>query len=155
MRWEFDPWVRKILWRRKWQPTPIFLPGESHGQRRLVGYSPWGCKKLDTTERACVRVYTHTHTHPWISYIHLNHLVLVVSPETKESEVKVAQLCPTLCHPMDYIVHGTLQARILEWVTFPFSRGSFQSRDWTQVSRIAGRFFTSWATRETQEYWSG
>ena len=39
-----DPWVRKILWRRKWQPTPVLLPGESHGQRSLVGHSPWGCK---------------------------------------------------------------------------------------------------------------
>ena len=45
--------------------------------------------------------------------------------------------CPTLCHPMDYTVHGILQARILEWVAFPFSRGSSQPRDWTQVSRIA------------------
>ena len=41
----FDPWVGKIPWRRKWQPTPVFLPGESHGQRRLAGYSPWGCKR--------------------------------------------------------------------------------------------------------------
>ena len=40
----FDPWVRKILWRRAWQATPVFLPGESHGQRSLVGYSPWGHK---------------------------------------------------------------------------------------------------------------
>ena len=43
-RCEFDLWVGKILWRRKWQPTPIFLPGESHGQRSLLGYSPWGPK---------------------------------------------------------------------------------------------------------------
>ena len=47
----FNPWVGKIPWRRKWQPTPVFLPGESHGRRRLVGYSPRGCKELDTTER--------------------------------------------------------------------------------------------------------
>ena len=40
----FDPWVEKIPWGRKWQPTPIFLPGESHGWKRLAGYSPWGCK---------------------------------------------------------------------------------------------------------------
>ena len=40
----FDPWVGKIPWRRKWQPTPVFLPGESHGWRSLVGYSPWGCR---------------------------------------------------------------------------------------------------------------
>ena len=38
----FDHWVRKIPWRRKWQPTPVFMPGKSHGQRSLVGYSPWG-----------------------------------------------------------------------------------------------------------------
>ena len=46
----FYPWVRKILWRRKWQPTPVFLPGESHGQRSLAEFSPWGHKELDTTE---------------------------------------------------------------------------------------------------------
>ena len=45
----FDPWVRKIPWRSKRQPTPVFLPGESHGQRSLVGYSLWGCKELNTT----------------------------------------------------------------------------------------------------------
>ena len=42
--------VGKILWRRKWQSTPVLLPGESHGQMSLVGYSPWGRKELDTTE---------------------------------------------------------------------------------------------------------
>ena len=47
----FDPWVRKIPWKRKWQPTPVLLPGKSHGLRSLVGYSPWGLKELDTTER--------------------------------------------------------------------------------------------------------
>ena len=45
-----DPWVRKIPWRRKWQSPPVSLPGKSHGQRSLVGYSPWSCKELDTTE---------------------------------------------------------------------------------------------------------
>ena len=54
---------------------------------------------------------------------------------------------------MGYTVHGILQARILEWVAFPFSRGSFQRRDQTQVSYIAGRFFTSWATREEEAEW--
>ena len=47
----FDPWVGRIPWRRKWQPTPVFLPGKSHGQRSLAGYSPWGHKELDTTEK--------------------------------------------------------------------------------------------------------
>ena len=59
------------------------------------------------------------------------------------SEVKVAQLCLTLCDPMDYTAHGILQARILEWVAFPFSWRSSQPRDQTQVSHIAGRSFTS------------
>ena len=65
-----------------------------------------------------------------------------------ESEVKVAQSCLTLCNPIDYSVHGILQLRILEWVAFPFSRGSSQPRDQTQLSHIAGGFFTSGATRK-------
>ena len=48
-RW-FDPWVGKIPWRRAQQPTPVFLPGEFHGQRSMVGYSSWCCKELDMTE---------------------------------------------------------------------------------------------------------
>ena len=64
---------------------------------------------------------------------------------TNQIEVKVAQSYLTVCNPMDYTVHGILQARILKWVAFPFSRGSSQSRDWTQVSHITGRFFNSWA----------
>ena len=63
---------------------------------------------------------------------------------------KVAQSCPILCHPMDYTVHGILQARILEWVAFPFSRGSSQPRNQTGVPCISGRFFTNWAIREAQ-----
>ena len=63
-------------------------------------------------------------------------------------KVKFAQLCPTLRNPMDYTVHGILQARILERVAIPSSRGSSQPRDRTQVYHIAGGFFTSWATRE-------
>ena len=53
-----EPVSGSYLWRRKWQPTPVFLPGEPHGQRSLVGYSPWGRKESDTTEQL-----THTHTH--------------------------------------------------------------------------------------------
>ena len=49
-RHEFETWVGKIPWRRKWQPTPVFLPGESHGQRSLAGYGPWGRRDSDMTE---------------------------------------------------------------------------------------------------------
>ena len=55
----FDSWVRKIPRRRAWQPTPVFLPGESHGQRSLVGYGPWGCKESDTIEMT-QQVHTDT-----------------------------------------------------------------------------------------------
>ena len=54
-RHAFDPWVRKMPWRREWQPTPVFLPGKSPGQRSLVGYTPWGCKESYTTAQL------HTH----------------------------------------------------------------------------------------------
>ena len=49
-RHRFNPQIWKIPWRRAWKPAPVFLPGESHGQRSLVGYSPWGHKDLDKTE---------------------------------------------------------------------------------------------------------
>ena len=73
--------------------------------------------------------------------------------EVKWSEV--TQSCPTLCDPMDCSllcssVHGIFQARVLEWVAISFSRGSSWPTDWTQVSRIVGRYFTVWATREVQ-----
>ena len=51
---EFDPWMGKIPWRREWPPTPVFLPGEFHGQRSLVGYSPWGCRESNMTEQQAV-----------------------------------------------------------------------------------------------------
>ena len=54
----FDPWVRKIPWRRKWQNTPAFLPGKSHGQRNLEDYSPWGCKESDIIE--------------WLTHVHIS-----------------------------------------------------------------------------------
>ena len=77
----------------------------------------------------------------------------------RESESEIAQLCPTLCYPMDYSlpdssVHGIFQARVLEWVAISFSRGSSWPRDRTWVSRIAGRRFTISATREGNvNYW--
>ena len=53
----FDPWVRKIPWRRKWQPTTVFLPGEFHGQRSLVGYSSWG-HEIVAYDQATKRAHT-------------------------------------------------------------------------------------------------
>ena len=54
----FDPWVGKIPWGRKWQPTPVFLPGESQGQRSLADYSPWGHKESETTEQLSMHTFS-------------------------------------------------------------------------------------------------
>ena len=72
----FDPWVRKILWRRKWQPTLVFLPGKFHGWRILIGYSPWGHKESDTTEW----LHFHFVNREYICIFILNFLRLVVKP---------------------------------------------------------------------------
>ena len=74
--------------------------------------------------------------------LHCRQILYQLSYQVKV-KVEVAQLCPILCNPMDYRVLGILQARILEWVAVPFSRRSAKPRDRTQVSRIAGEFFTS------------
>ena len=104
-------------WRRAWQPTAVFLSGKSHGHRSLVGYSPWGCRDSDTIEAT-----EHIIMLKW--WTSLSCVLLFATPWT---------------------VHGIFQVRMLEWVAFPFARGSSQPRDWTQVSHIAGGFFTSWA----------
>ena len=56
-----DPWFATILWRREWQPTPVFLPGESHGQKSLEEYSPWGLKGWDTTEQLILSLSWYTY----------------------------------------------------------------------------------------------
>ena len=79
-----------------------------------------------------------------IKLFFLNHPSSNQTPPTRsEMKVKAAQSYPTLCDPMDYTVHEILQARILEWAAFPFSRGSSQPRNQTKVSCIADGFFTN------------
>ena len=76
---QFHSWVRKRLWKRKWLPTPAFLPGESQGQRRLIGYNPWGLKDSDTTWPVSMHAFLHIY-------------YLIAFPSS-ESKAKV-QLCP-------------------------------------------------------------
>ena len=91
-------WVGKVSWRREWQPTPVFLPGEFHGRKRsLVGYSPWGCKESDMT----------------------------VATATAKSLQSCPTLCdPIDGSPPGFPVPGILQARTLEWVAISFSNSS-------------------------------
>ena len=65
----FSPWVRKVPWRRKWLPTPIFLPGEFHGQRNLAGYHPWSHKDSDTTEQLILTSSVQSLSHVWLYVI--------------------------------------------------------------------------------------
>ena len=76
------------IWRRKWQPTPVLLPGKSHGGRSLVGYSPWGRKESDTTER-----------------LHF-HLSLLQGMDSSVHFSSVTQSCPTHCDPMNHSMSG-------------------------------------------------
>ena len=97
-----------------------------------------------------IKEFHHPKKSPWalckqlsLSYPTSENHNLFSVPAILRFPVKVAQLCRTVCDPMYCTVHGILQARILEWVAIPFSRGSSQSRDQTLISCIAGGFFTS------------
>ena len=148
--------VRKIPWRRKWQPTLVFLLGKSHRQRSLAGCSPWGHKsrtrlsdwtELNWTEYVIKWAYSKWNLGKF-SLTMINYSsqdFLSYNPKLKWNEVKVALLCPTLCDPMDSIcslagssLHGIIQARILAWVAISFSRGSSWLRDQIRLSCIVG-----------------
>ena len=107
-------------------------------------HPPVICSILLTSQRqfeyVCVVITMKPNFFMWIFTVFLFRLYALRGWKVK---VKVTQSCPTLCDPMDSTVHGILQARVLEWVPFPFSRGSSQPRDRIQVSRIAWEFFTS------------
>ena len=104
-------------------------------------------------QHICVKYFSpprRNNTRPWYVCSTTYFAFLVSLHYQKKSESEVAQSCLTLCNPMDHTVHGILQARMPELTTFPFSRGVFPSRDRTQVSHIAGGFFTIITRREEQ-----
>ena len=78
-RFEFNLWVGTIPWRREWQPTPVFLPGESMDKRSLAGYSPWGRKESDMTEQLTLSftLFLTTLLNSPFSYIHQFHFIVV------------------------------------------------------------------------------
>ena len=122
-------------WRRKWQPTPGFLPGESPGRWSLVGCRLWGRTESDTTEV--------TQQQQLLSVRHYGCCCLV------------AEQCLTLCGPTNCSltgssVHGISQVRILEWVAISFSRGFSRPRNLTESPPLAGRFFTTQLTGKPQ-----
>ena len=139
----FEPWVGKIPWRRRWQSTLVFLPGKSHGQRSLVSYSPWGCKRV-------------------------RYVLVTKQQQYVYAAAKSLQSCPTLCDPIDGSPPGSpipeiLQARTLEWVAISFSNAWKWKVKVKSLSCIQ-LFATSWTAAHQappsmgfsrQEYWSG
>ena len=148
-------WCKELThWKRPWCWERLKAGGEG-GDRgrdywmasptRWTSFSElWDRVKDREAWRAAVYRVTESHTTEWLNNSNCNC-----------SEVLVTPSCLTFCNPMDCSpsgssVHGILQARILEWVAMPFSRGSSGTRDQTQVSCIAGGFFTIWGTREAK-----
>ena len=131
-----DPWFRKIPWRRKRQPTPVFLLGKYYEQRSLAGCSPWYCKESDTTEQLNTGL-------SWLVDLLLKSLPL---SSHGGPCVSVFCQCPFLVfwrpQALDFV------STFCRGSSYPFSRGSSQPRNRTRVPCIASRFFTSWATRE-------
>ena len=131
-------------------PSPVFFPdGKSPAERCQVGVL-WSYLCLGSTPSPLAgKPSLQFFVSPGPGAVTLDHSLRMGGGKGKESEV--AHLCLTLCDPMDgFSVHGIFQARGLEWVAISFSRGSFWPSDRTRVSRIAGRRFTVWATREAQ-----
>ena len=123
--------------------TDMWLPSRvAEGWSRSLGWADLNYYIQSGQTRAC--------------YIAWGTILILLGSTLMEKNTKknvwLSEWKSLSCDPMDYTVHGILQARILGWVTFPFSRGSSQPRDRTQVSCIAGRFFTSWASREAPKY---
>ena len=139
------------LWRRQWHPTPALLPGKSQGTRSLVGCSPWGRKESDTTERldfhfslSCIGEGNGNPLHCsclenprdwgawWAAVYGVSQSWTLLNRLSSSSKVKVKSFSRVRLFATswtDCTIHGILQARILEWVTFPFSKGSSQPRD--------------------------
>ena len=141
----FHSWVRKAPWRRKWQPTPVFLPGESHGWRSLVGYSPRGRKWMKGVNRYKHHISMVTIVNIWKTHSTWFHNVFqrnrfqnqVILVWRWSHSAMSNSLWPHEMygpHGPGSTIHGIFQARILEWVATFFSRGSSWPRDWTQVS---------------------
>ena len=133
-----ETWVQslggKIPWRRKWQPIQYSCL-ENYMERGVWWAIVQGVSESDRTERLTLSF--HIKKNDQLFTFRLIHSIM-------------SDCDPMGCSLPGSSVHIILQARILEWVAIPFSRGSSWPRDGTQVSRIAGRFFTIWATRESQ-----
>ena len=122
-------------WRRKCQPTSVFLPGKSHGQRSLEGHTPWGRKertRLKRFNKTLRKVIFHCLIvlllNKNLGTLYISYLICLWKNNFFETlrfvKLRYNSSYTNNCNPMDYIVHGILQARVLEWVAISFSRAS-------------------------------
>ena len=119
-----NPWVGKIPWRRKWQPTPVFLPGKSHGPRSLVGYCPWGHKESDTTERLHFLLY--------LSNFH----EALVGPHINSCEVKL----PRRKQRKNFGIHSVISPLKSERLKIKLETNSFRTVGLGLQPRFLGFF---------------
>ena len=103
---QIDFEVGKILWRRKWQPTPVFLPRESHGQRSLAGYSPWGHKEPDTTELLSASTILHYKLLLYCDYNFLHYTIYPHCSSVLHIVVCICQSHPLTCPPPSPLPFG-------------------------------------------------
>ena len=153
-----------IHWRRKWQPTPVFLPGESQGRGSLVGFHLWGRTESDTTEATEQQQQQHGSFSPSFE----RNLHTVLHNDYVAAAAKSLQSCPTLCNPIDGSppgspIPGILQARVLEWGAISFSnewKWKVKVKPLSRVRLLA----TPWTAAyqailsmgfSRQEYWNG
>ena len=164
----FNPWVRKIPWRRKWQPHTVFVPGKSHGQRSMVGsMSPWSLKKSWMWLKWLNKISSSNMLNKALFWgrIMADQSELVGTQRTHTA--KSHESCPTLCNPTDSSppgcpISGILQARTLEWVAVSFSNAWKWKVKVKSLSRVR-LLATPWTAAyqaplsmgfSRQEYWS-
>ena len=117
----FDPRFGKICWRRKWQPTPIFLPGKSHGQRTLVCYSSWGRKELDMTDQWCTHALLSFLLLPWLVLLYFICWFSLISPTTRPLECSTAH-----CFFSSYLPSWTWQSNPVSTLWWQLDADDFQ-----------------------------
>ena len=154
IQWMLAIWIPGSSQPRDWTQSPALqadsLPVEPQGKPKILEWVACPFSSGSSQYRNRTRVIAGGFFTNWgIREVQKWQLFEIQQPQGSAHKWKLLS-CVRLfvCNPMDSTVHGILQARILEWVALPFSRGSSQPRDRTQVSRTAGRFFTTWATRE-------
>ena len=141
--WDFYPWDRKIPWRRKWQRTPVFLPGKSHGQRSLAGSSPWDSKELDMTERLHYTTLLASQCNSPLSLPRWHSGKESTFQSRKCRDTQVWSLDQEDPLEKEMATHSSILAWKIAWSEEP---GGLQSMRWQRVGH-------NWATVHIQDMW--